>query len=195
MMMQALEAIVYADWLTFNDWLAYRGAGIAFSKHEQSILVETKFGMQKHHLIACQLARRLLADGGWNAHDPKCCLLSCRRLTGLWLPRIGPGHGREEEQRKLDMLSPMSEPQKPVTRYMQENKTGIWWLRKRWLVLCSERCGRDAQAIVRILSAKSRLPCDAYGTIVGVDREEVTGRVLRPQARLQWEMWEMARGR
>ena len=184
MMMQALEAIVYADWLTFNDWLAYRGAGIAFSKHEQSILFKTRFGMQKHYRIACQLARQLLADGRWNAEDPKCRVLSCGKSTGLWLPRIHSGQDREEEQRQLGRVSPMSKPQKLVACYMRENKTGIWWLRKRWLVLCSERCGRDAQAIVRILSAKSRLPYSpyAYGTIVGVDREEVTGRVLRPQA-------------
>ena len=68
--------------LTFLGWLACRNAGKTFCK----CCTSTKFEMIKRHQIASYHARKLLAIKGWSVEDPRCCLRSCRKSTGLWIP-------------------------------------------------------------------------------------------------------------
>ena len=151
----AFENLMPSDLLTFNSWLTCRCLSKTHSLIRPSEMFQVKLNMKAHHRLSCRYARELLVDGEWSERDAKCCLRSCRKPTGLWLPLV---------QQKCLGKFPMSSPQTRVARYIGNCAR----FQKHWTVVCSEECYGDAQSISQILSAQSNQ--SPYGVILGVDR-------------------------
>ena len=159
--LDALECFASGVWLTFSDWLICRGASKAFSTFRINRLVQLKIEMKGYHRSARQKARELFVDGEWSEEHPECCLRLCRRRTGLWLPRDTP----------LCVNCPRGGPQCRVAKHLGP-RDGVGRLSifpKPWLVVCSERCCREARTISQLLwVAPPRRP---YGVVLGVDKD------------------------
>jgi hypothetical protein len=137
--LDALECFASGVWLTFSDWLICRGASKAFSTFCINRLVQLKIEMKSYHRSARQKALELFVDGEWSEEHPECCLRLCRRRTGLWLPCYIP----------LCVNCPRRIPQCCVAKVMEHGRLSI--IPKPWLVVCSERCYKEAKTISQLL--------------------------------------------
>jgi len=171
----SLECAIHGEWLSFHDWLVCRGVNTACSKHAQTGTVHAKYisvlegvrGMKEHHGIACLHARALVTCK-WDPKDPKCCLVSCGRPTGLWIPYHVPG------QEHLGGYT-VSDPQKTVMWHMQRphrrwTSSDVIASEKQWLVVCSPDCCKEAKIIMKMLTVRSTSN-NTFEIVLGVDHE------------------------